>query len=127
LKQKTRRMYFIHCFQKKEKIKNPKQNKKKTNLDAKEKRMYSSGSYHTSDQILQPRGLLECQLLTQVIEASNNLFRDELFFNVKETRKNKKEVTARKKAQGKKNQRYSWMERRFNKKLEGNRSRSYFY
>jgi len=68
-------------------------------LDAKEKRMYSSRWYHTSDQILQPRGLLECQLLTQVIEASKILFRDELTFNEKETRKNKKEVTVRKKAQ----------------------------
>jgi ClpP class serine protease len=36
---------------------------------------------------LQLRGLLECQLLTQVIEASNNLFRDDFSFNVKETRK----------------------------------------
>jgi len=60
--------------------------------------MYSSRSYHTSDQILQPRGLLECQILTQVIEASKTLFRDESTFNEKETRK-KKEVTARKKAQ----------------------------
>jgi len=90
-------MYFIHYFQKK-RSKNPKQNKK--NLDAKEKRMYSSRWYHTSDQILQPRGLLECQLLTQVIEASKILFRDELTFNEKETRKKKrKEGTERKKAQ----------------------------
>jgi len=39
--------------------KKSKQNKK--NLDAKEeeKRMYSFWSYHTFDQILQPRGLLE--------------------------------------------------------------------
>lgn len=93
-----RRMYFIQYFQKK-KDQKP-QNKIKENLDAKEKekRMYSSWSYHTSDQILQPRGLLECQLLTQVIEASNNLFRDESSFNVKVTRKIQ-EMTARKKAQ----------------------------
>jgi len=114
-------MYFIQYFQKKIKgQKTPKQNKKKIskkNLDAKEKekRMYSSRSYHTSDQILQPRGLLECQLLTQVIEASTNLFRDELTFNEKETRKIKR-GDSKEESTRTKNQIYSWMERWFNEK-----------
>jgi hypothetical protein len=64
---------------------------------------------------LQPRGLLECQLLTQVIEASNNLFRDELSFNVTETRKNIRDDT-NEESTVEKDQRYSWMERRFNEK-----------